>query len=95
MDGVSLVDAAKGAQTAARPIVLETGNNSGGYTFQGIVRGRWKYIEYPAGRAELYNELRDPWELHSLTRVPRHAQRVLRLHALLLRYESCHGARCH
>jgi N-acetylglucosamine-6-sulfatase len=94
-DGVSLVNAAKGAQTAVRPIVLETGNNRGGYTFRGIVRGRWKYIEYPAGRVELYNELRDPWELHSLTRVPRYAYRVSVLHALLMRYQSCRGERCH
>jgi arylsulfatase A-like enzyme len=95
-DGISLVGAAKHARTTSpRPIVLETGDNHGGYNYRGIVQRRWKYVEYPAGRVELYNEVRDPWELHSLAQVPAFAAQLYRMHALLTRYQSCRGRECH
>ena len=62
--------------------------------YTGIRLGPYKYIAWPDGEKELYNLERDPYELHSLSRIPNYAPIVAFLHRQMLRYRHCSGREC-
>ena len=62
--------------------------------YSGIRFGDYKYIAWPSGEQELYNLARDPYELHSLTRVPNFDPIRAFLHRQMLRLIHCAGRRC-
>ncbi len=47
--------------------------------YQGILDGRFKYIEYDTGEVEFYDLIADPFELDSLTRDPAYDAQQARL----------------
>jgi hypothetical protein len=49
------------------------------------------YVEYRTGEREYYNLTRDPNELHNVVGALS-PQRVARLHTMLHRLATCHGA---
>jgi arylsulfatase A-like enzyme len=65
-----------------------------GLTTSGIRVGRWKLIRYANGESELYDELLDPNELHSVYDDPRHAPVRRQLVALWERYRECAADAC-
>ena len=83
---------------AERPIVLEVGpapaNPDGPYRFRGIRTPQWKYWERSSGRAELYDMVRDPFELRNVVRDPQYADVRAEMDALLEQYKNCAGESC-
>jgi arylsulfatase A-like enzyme len=60
----------------------------------GIRLGRYKYIEWPNGEKELYDLVKDPYELNNRVRNPNFAPVRNFLHTELLRLETCAGRGC-
>jgi N-acetylglucosamine-6-sulfatase len=86
---------------ASRPIVIEVGPKTATstvYRFHGVVvriNGvRWKYVERPGGRKELYDLAADPAELTNVADRAAYAQIQSQLRTLLLQYQWCAGAAC-
>lgn len=80
---------------ADRPIVLEGPMNAAGvYQYHGIRTPEWKYVERATGRVELYDMIRDPYELSNRAGVARYAATQASLDALLEQYKFCVGAQC-
>jgi len=72
LDGRSLVPIARDPRLRAnRDLLLETGLGAARANYSGVRTGRFKYVEYATGERELYDLLRDPFELRS-----RHADRA-------------------
>jgi N-acetylglucosamine-6-sulfatase len=110
IDGRSLVRFAEDpSQRTRRPILLEgfTGQGELGTAtratasiaasprdYEGIRIGRYKYIEYRSGAKELYDLVRDPYELHSKHRDPRYRPAKLWLATRLARLQACRARTC-
>lgn len=98
-DGQSLVpmltDPAAGDE---RTLVLEAGDNNGGYTFQGVLRGDgWKYVEFTTAgvnEVEMYDHESDPFEDHNLSDDPLYDAVEAELKAELDRLRQCSGREC-
>ena len=78
--------------------MLEAGDNNGGYSFYGIIRGDgWKYVEFTTdgvNEVEMYDMTVDPYEEHNLAEDPAYAveRAQLEAEAELLRF--CAGDQC-
>ncbi len=74
-----------------RTLVLEAGDNAGGYDFHGIVRGNgWKFVEFTTAgvnEVEMYDLRADPFEEHNLSDDPAYDAKQAQLHALLEQYK--------
>ena len=67
--GQSLLPIAKGPTEDLGEAVLIQGGSTyhdGPWAFQGVRKGRWKYVEHWQGQNELYNLANDPYEINNL-----------------------------
>lgn len=98
MDGTSLLPlAADPAAGPDRDIVIEAGPRTvdGPMYWTGLRTERFKYVEYgETGEVELYDLLRDPYELRNQQANPAYAPVVAALAADLARLRNCAGAAC-
>jgi len=62
--------------------------------YYGIRLGRYKYIEWPDGEKELYDLVKDPYELNNRVRNANFFPVRNFLHAELLRLQTCIGRSC-
>jgi arylsulfatase A-like enzyme len=62
--------------------------------YEGIRFGPYKYVQYRSGANELYDLLKDPYELHSRNADPRYRLIKAWLAVRLARLETCAGANC-
>jgi arylsulfatase A-like enzyme len=88
VDGRSLVPLLHGQTAGWRTEVLfENWAGAGPPQFTALRTDQWKYVEYGDGERELYNLVKDPYELQNLQADPSQAglmaQLSARLHALL------------
>ena len=74
--------------------VKRAGFTRGGLTEIGVRTGRWKYVRYANGDAELYDLLRDPLELRSHIAQPAYADVQRDLTAIWRRYRDCYEDLC-
>jgi N-acetylglucosamine-6-sulfatase len=96
MDGRSLLPLAEDTgRRTGRDILIERGpggNNQ--QIFAALRTPRYLYAEYSNGERELYDLMRDPYQLTSLHADPAHQRVRTRLAARLARLRSCAGAIC-
>ncbi len=99
-DGTSLLPAlTEGSRTSRPGILLEATDRDATsdplpWLYQGVVKGRWKYIERTTGHRELYDLRTDPHELVNLADRAEHATKQSELAALTQRLRSCAGLSC-
>ena len=86
-DGQNLIAVARGEAQPRRYLDAVIG---GGFAYQAITDGRWKYMYYPEGAHEqLFDIETDPHELHNLAGLAKHKDQRDRLRdALLQRHRS-------
>lgn len=90
---------ANGAEPA-RPRPLQGRSDAGASIiappkdYEGIRLGRYKYIEWPDGEKELYDLIRDPYELNNRAKDPNLFPIRNFLHQQLDRIEECSGRAC-
>ena len=81
-----------------RTLVLEAGDNTGGYAFRGIIRGDgWKYVEFTTegvNEVEMYDLTADPYEERNLAEDPLYRIVRFELEAEFDRLRSCGGSQC-
>ncbi len=107
VDGRSLLGYARSpGRQSRRPILLEgftrgkavqPGKGSTGapiVSYEAIRIGPYKYIRYGNGEIELYDLIRDPYELRSLARNPRFQKVAAWLEGHLKRLIKCSGPSC-
>lgn len=100
VDGLSLLGLLQGSQqTVPRSGVLleaaaKTSVESPPWVYQGVVDGRWKYVERATGRKELYDLDTDPYELVNVAGRAVNATRQQALATLLAGLRDCDGLEC-
>lgn len=97
MDGVDLLPLISDPTLhAERPIVLEWGptDSSGVYEFHGIRTPEWKYVVRKSGAVELYDMVKDPYELQNRANKQKWAAVQAEYDALLEEYMYCAGSGC-
>ncbi len=97
MDGSSLLPRAADPRVGrGRTLVIEAGPRSvdGPMYWTGLRTPRWKYVEYATGEVELYDMLRDPYELQNQQANATFQSVVTRLAAELDRLRNCAGNGC-
>jgi arylsulfatase A-like enzyme len=81
-----------------RPIVIEgappNGELTPDWTFQGIRTPRWKYVERPTGKRELYDLINDPYELQNQAGMASFSTVQAQMRDRLGRYKFCKGSGC-
>ncbi len=80
-----------------RMVLLEAGDNEGGYRYRGVVSRRWKFVRFldgPRVQREMYDLAKDPHELRSLARDPSFNGVQERLDRRLRDLRNCRGADC-
>ena len=87
MDGRSLLD-----RDPARPLLFEAENTA--TTFTAVRTRAWTWVEYPNGQRELYDVVRDPYQLTSRHADPRLAAVRTQLSFLLDELRTCAGPTC-
>jgi arylsulfatase A-like enzyme len=93
LDGASLWPLIRDpGKELGRDIVLE--NGPGGANFKAIRTYHYKYAEYANGDRELYDLVRDPYELTNVAGNLNYATIQALLATRLLRLRDCHGAPC-
>ncbi|MDX6583166.1 MAG: N-acetylglucosamine-6-sulfatase [Solirubrobacterales bacterium] len=65
-----------------------------GYPYAAIRSGHFLYVDYATGDEELYNLIRDPYELESLADDPAYADKKRALAAALDQLRDCRGQEC-
>jgi arylsulfatase A-like enzyme len=75
-----------------RDVVLENGPGAG--NFKALRTLHYKYAEYANGNRELYDLVRDPYELTNVVADSRYAALQAILATRLARVRDCHGAAC-
>lgn len=98
LDGLSLFDllAAPDAELG-RGILIENGNGANGIPkYRGVRTDRYLYVEHKTtGETELFDRLKDPFELKSLDDNPRYDPVRLDLATKLKHLQGCAGVGCH
>ncbi len=93
MDGRSLLPvAADPSSGASRELLLQS--RLANIKSDGLLSGRWKYIEHDTGERELYDLQADPWELENQADNPAFAATRAQLAARLAQIRNCAGASC-
>ena len=79
-----------------RPILIGSGiDTAANAQFEGVRTHRWVYAEYPAtNERELYDLVKDPYELVNLAGSPSYAAIQTQLRNLFLSLQGCVGAAC-
>ena len=81
-----------------RTLVLEAGDENGGYAFQGIIRADgWKYVEFNTdgvNEVEMYDLDADPYEVENLADDPQYEAQRAELKAEFDRLKFCAGDQC-
>lgn len=81
-----------------RTLVLEAGDNNGGYAFYGIIRGDgWKYVEFTTdglNEVEMYDLNTDPYEERNLAEERRYVVKRAELEAEAELLRFCAGSHC-
>ncbi len=98
-DGQSLVPMlTESSYGDERTLVLEAGDNNGGYAFYGIIRGDgWKYVEFTTdgiNEVEMYDLQADPYEERNLAEDPAYAAKRAELAAETQLLRFCAGSQC-
>lgn len=97
MDGIDLLPLITDPSLYAdRPIVLEWGptDSSGDYEFHGIRTAQWKYVVRKRGAVELYDMVRDPYELDNRANKQKWAAVQAEYDTLLQEYMFCAESTC-
>lgn len=101
LDGISLVDVARGKQHGYRAIGIEAGPSLPGvpnnqYLYRGVRTKRYTFMRHPVtGELELYDRRRDPYQLVNVAYRPTHARTRAVLERKLAKLSTCEGAACH
>jgi N-acetylglucosamine-6-sulfatase len=77
-----------------RELLFEGPTGFDAVAFSALRNERYLYVEHDNGERELYDMRRDPQQLKSLHRDPRHATRQARLAERLAALQVCAGASC-
>ena len=98
-DGDSLLGLARDpGATTDRALLLESlvrdRSTYYGYPYAGIRSGHFIYIRYSTGDEELYNLVKDPYELRSVAGEPKYAAKQRQLEAALDKLRDCRGRAC-
>lgn len=98
VDGVELQRVVSEPSSIRRQLILlEAGDNAGGYRYRGVVGRRWKLVRFFRGdtpQVEMYDLRRDPNELRSLGRDPAFDRERESLISRLRALGDCRGATC-
>ena len=99
VDGQSLLGFARDpVETTDRALLLESlardRSTPYGYRFQAVRSGHFLYAEYETGDEELYNLVRDPFELRSVAGEPQYATKQRALARALAELRDCRGEGC-
>ena len=99
VDGQSALGFARNPlETTDRALLLESlaRNRSTpyGYRFQAVRSGHFLYAEYETGDEELYNLVRDPFQLRSVAGEPQYAAKQRALARALAELRDCRGEGC-
>ncbi len=62
--------------------------------YAGVRVGPWTYVRYRNGAEELYDRVRDPYELHNIAHRARFHPELEEMRALSTRYRHCAGSTC-
>lgn len=93
MDGRPLLPLAANPSVGAdRDLLLQSRLSH--FSSDGLISGRWKYIEHSTGERELYDLQSDPWELENQASNLAFAAIRNQLAARLAQIRSCAGAAC-
>lgn len=101
LDGISLLDVARGREHGYRAITIEAGPSLPGvptdqYLYRGVRTKRYTYMRHPVtGEVELYDRRRDPHQLVNVAYRPTHARTRAVLERKLAKLSTCEGAACH
>ncbi|MFL5980663.1 MAG: sulfatase [Gaiellaceae bacterium] len=94
LDGTSLWPLIRDrGKELGRDLVLENGPGAAN-SFKGLRTLHYKYAEYANGDRELYDLVRDPYELTNVASDSRYAATSVILATRLTRLRNCHGAAC-
>jgi N-acetylglucosamine-6-sulfatase len=98
-DGRSLLALARDPESSSdRALLLESlvrdRSTYYGYPYRAIRSGHFLYVRYATGDEELYNLVKDPYELESLDDDPAFAAKKKALAAALKRLRDCKGRGC-
>jgi hypothetical protein len=63
-------------------------------TGDGVRTWRYKYVKYADGSQELYDLVKDPYELNNAAKVPKYESVKAALRSLLPRAKACEGDKC-
>jgi len=99
VDGDSLLPFALSPATSTdRALLLESlvrdRSTYYGYPYSAIRAGHFLYVRYDTGDEELYNLVKDPYELESLADDPAYADKKASLANALARLRDCRGNAC-
>ncbi len=95
LDGRSLLPIARNARLRThRDLLLETGAGAARANYSAVRTPRFKYVEYSTGEQELYDLVRDPFELRSRHRDPAYAKIRAELRRRLRVLQRCAGRSC-
>lgn len=101
-DGISLAHVARRAASGAAPrdrvLPIEAGPRDGqgdGWLYQGVRSARYTYFRWGTdGTEELYDRVRDPFQMDSVTRDPRYADILAWARDETARLRDCAGRGC-
>jgi arylsulfatase A-like enzyme len=91
-DGASLVPLLRGGKPPERDLLLEF--LVGREAFRAVRTDRWKFAKYLTGGSELFDEQKDPYELHNLAANPAYRGIRSRLADELRSLKDCAGREC-
>ena len=99
VDGESLLSLARSPTSSNdRALMIESlvrdRSTYYGYPYAAIRAGHFLYVRYVTGDEELYNLVKDPYELESLADDPDYAAKKAALATALARLRDCRGSAC-
>ena len=96
MDGVSLVQLLKtGEWNVDRDVLIETGpSQKTRQMFAGVRTPRYQFVKYGNGETELYDLVKDPYQLTNLSSTAEHQTLVVELAQRLDALRACAGPTC-
>ena len=103
LDGVDLAplmseqaQAAGRKRVAPRTILIQGGSGQGGrgWSYRGVRTPRYTYVRHSSGAVELYDRIRDPWQLRSVHAKASYRSVKRKLAKTTRRLGRCSGSRC-
>lgn len=94
LDGVPLGQLARDPSArAGRGIVLERSSQEG-RAYKAIREGRWVYVDHRGPFPEMYDLVRDPYQLRNVARLPRYRDERRSLNRRLEKLRDCRAVAC-